>query len=54
MLGSHLHLGSPASWLLDHVDVILEAVARSDLHVLDPTPGRDHFYRQHVEPNRWL
>ncbi len=52
--GSHLHLARRRPWLLDHVDVILETVARPDLHVLDPTPGRERFYRQHVEPSRWL
>jgi hypothetical protein len=21
---------------------------------VDPIPGRERFYRQHIEPNRWL
>lgn len=30
------------------------AVARPDFRALDATPGRERFYRQHIEPNRWL
>jgi hypothetical protein len=52
--GSRLHLALRRPWLLDHIDVILGAIARPDFQALDPTPGRERFYRRHVEPNRWL
>lgn len=52
--GSRLHLRRRRPWLLDHIDVILGTVARPDFHALDPIPGRERFYRQHVEPDRWL
>jgi hypothetical protein len=52
--GSHLHLMRRRPWLLDHLDVILGTVARPDFHILDPIAGRERFYRQHVEPGRWL
>jgi hypothetical protein len=52
--GSRLHLARRRPWLLDHVDVIVGAVARPDHRALDPIPGRERFYRQHIEPDRWL
>jgi len=52
--GSSLHLALRRPWLLDHIDVILGTVARPDLCALDPIPGRERFYRQHIEPGRWL
>ena len=52
--GSRLHLSRRRPWLLDHIDVIMGAIARPDAHVLDPVAGRERFYRQHVEPGRWL
>jgi hypothetical protein len=53
-VGSRLHLGERRPWLLDHIDVILDTVARPDHRVLDPIPNRERFYRQHIEPGRWL
>lgn len=52
--GSHLHLARRRPWLLDHIDAIMETVARPDFHALDWVPGRERFYRQHIEPSRWL
>lgn len=52
--GSSLHLARRRPWLLDHVEVILGAVARPDHRALDPIAGRERFYRQHIEPDRWL
>lgn len=52
--GSRLHLAYRRPWLLDHIDVIMGTIARPDHRVLDPVPGRERFYRQHIEPNRWL
>jgi hypothetical protein len=53
-VGSRLHLGDRRPWMLDHIDVILDTVARPDYRVLDPIPNRERFYRQHIEPGRWL
>lgn len=53
-VGSRLHLAGRRPWLLDHIDVILDTVARPDHRAVDPTPGRERFYRQHIEPERWL
>jgi hypothetical protein len=52
--GSRLHLVRRRPWLLDHVDVIISTVARPDYRALDSIAGRERFYRQHVEPGRWL
>jgi hypothetical protein len=52
--GSHLHLARRRPWLLDHLDVIMNAVARPDHRAVDRIPGRERFYRQHIEPGRWL
>jgi hypothetical protein len=52
--GSRLHLARRRPWLLDHVHVIMGAIARPDHRALDPTPERERFYRQHIQPNRWL
>jgi hypothetical protein len=53
---SHLHLAQGGrSWLLDYVEMILEAVARPDYHEDDPRPGRERFYRQNpLRPGRWM
>lgn len=54
--GSHLHIAKgPRSWLLDHVDAILDVVERPDHREDDPLPGRERFYREHFpESGRWL
>jgi hypothetical protein len=52
--GSWRHLARRRRWLLEHIGVIMGAVARPDFRALDATPGRERFYRQHIEPNRWL
>jgi hypothetical protein len=52
--GSRLHLARRRLWLLDHVEVIMGTIARPDFHALDPTADRERFYRQHIEPGRWL
>ncbi|MGO9319451.1 MAG: hypothetical protein ACLQBY_01420 [Solirubrobacteraceae bacterium] len=52
--GSHLHLARRRPWLLDHVDVIMGTIARPDHRALDAIPDRERFYRQHIEPDRWL
>jgi hypothetical protein len=40
--------------MLEHLEVIMGAIARPDHHVHDSVPGRERFYREHIEPNRWL
>ncbi|MGO9763203.1 MAG: hypothetical protein ACLP1Q_18275 [Solirubrobacteraceae bacterium] len=52
--GTHLHLARRRPWLLDHVDVIMRTIARLDHRALDAIPDLERFYRQHIEPNRWL
>jgi hypothetical protein len=54
--GSHLHLAQGRrGWLLDHIQTILETVARPDYREDDPRPGRERFYRQNaLDPGRWL
>jgi hypothetical protein len=52
--GSRLHVARRRPWLLDHIDVIMETIARPDFHELDPTVPRERFYRQHIEPARLL
>ena len=52
--GSHLHLAEGLrSWLLDHVDTILNAVERPDHHEEDPSPGRERFYRSDFLQRGW-
>jgi hypothetical protein len=52
--GSHLHLAHRRPWLLDRVDMILDAVNQPDLREDDPLPGRERFYRHHTTPGSWL
>ncbi len=52
--GSHLHLAKRRPWLLDYIDVIMETVARPDHRADDPYPGRERFYREHIDLQRWL
>ena len=53
---SHLHLAEGTrSWLLDHVDLILDAIEVPDFREDDPLPGRERFYRRGFPmPDRWL
>jgi hypothetical protein len=51
---SRLHLELSRPWMLDHVDAILATVARPDFRAEDPIPGREHFYRRHIDLKRWL
>lgn len=53
-MGSRRHLARRRPWLLDHIDVIVGTIEWPDHRALDPIPGRERFYRQHIEPNRWL
>ena len=47
--GSHLHLAQGnRSWLLDHIETILDTIARPDYREDDPRAGRERFYRQNA------
>ncbi len=49
---SHLFRQRPQ--MLRVVDAILDTVHRPDLRLDDHTPGRERFYRQDLDPRRWL
>jgi hypothetical protein len=40
--------------MLRHIEAILTAVHRPDVRLNDPRPHRERFYRQDLEPGRWL
>lgn len=48
----HLMLGHPE--LADHVDAILGVVLNPDHRGDDPRPGRERFYRRHLDGRCWL
>jgi hypothetical protein len=53
--GSYLHLARRRPWLLDHIDAIMLTVARPDYRMDDPDhAGRERFYLQHLDLQRWL
>ena len=37
-----------------HVDAILDVVRQPDFREDDEAPGRERFYRQDLDPRRWL
>jgi hypothetical protein len=48
----HLHRRRPQ--MVGQAAAILDAVGRPDLREDDPVPGRERFYRRHLNPQRWL
>lgn len=40
--------------MVGNAAAVLDAVSRPDLHEDDPAPGRERFYRQDLDPQRWL
>lgn len=52
--GSHLHLALGRPWMLEHVEAILATVALPDHRAEEPIPGRERFYRRHLDGHRWL
>ncbi|HST54410.1 MAG TPA: hypothetical protein VLJ42_00760 [Solirubrobacteraceae bacterium] len=52
--GTQLHLALARPDLVDEIDLILGAVAHPDHRADDSLPGREHFYRRHIDPRRWL
>lgn len=48
------HLERQRPGMLEHLDAILATVARPDAREDDPRPGRERFYRQDLDPGRWL
>ena len=52
--GTRLHLGISRPELLDHLEAILATVETPDHREPDPRPGRERFYRQDLDLQRWL
>ena len=52
--GTRLHLALGRPDLMDEADLILGVVAHPDHRTHDSLPGREHFYRQDLDPQRWL
>jgi hypothetical protein len=52
--GTRLHLSLGRPELVDEHELILGTVAHPDYRADDAIPGREHFYRRHVDPRRWL
>ena len=52
--GTRLHLSLGRPELVDEHELILGTVAHPDHRIDDAIPGREHFYRRHVDPRRWL
>jgi hypothetical protein len=52
--GTRLHLSLGRPELVDEYELILGTVAHPDHRIDDAIPGREHFYRRHVDPRRWL
>jgi hypothetical protein len=40
--------------MLGHIQAILGAVERPDIHEEDPVPGRERYFRRDLDPRRWL
>jgi hypothetical protein len=52
---SHLHLEDRSRHkLLAYVAAILATVSHPDHRELDPWPGRERFYKQHLDERRWM
>jgi hypothetical protein len=52
--GTRLHLALGRPDLAEEVDLILGTVAHPDHRLPDVRPGREHFYRRHLDARRWL
>ena len=52
--GSYLHVARRRPALLEHLDAVLATIANPDFRALDPIPGRERYYRQHLDASRWL
>lgn len=48
----HLHRRRPQ--MLNHLAAIIDAVSRPDRREADVLQGRERFYRQDLDPRRWL
>lgn len=48
------HLTNRRPELLDDVDAIIDVVNLPDFREDDEEPGRERFYRQDLDPRRWL
>jgi hypothetical protein len=52
--GTRLHLALGRPDLAEEVDLILGTVAHPDHRTPNARPGREHFYRRHLDARRWL
>lgn len=48
------HLARRRPQMLDHIQAILNTIARPDIHEHDPAPGRERFFRRDLGPTRYL
>ncbi len=49
-----LHLGDRRPELLEQLDAIMATISEPDVLRSDPTPGRERFYKLHLDGMRWL
>jgi hypothetical protein len=48
------HLVRRRPQMLDHIQAILDTVARPDIRECDSAPGRERFFRRDLVPTRYL
>jgi hypothetical protein len=48
------HLARRRPQMLDHIQAILDTIARPDIHEHDPAPRRERFFRRDLGPTRYL
>jgi hypothetical protein len=53
-LRTEQHLARRRPQMLDHVQAILDTVARPDIRERDLAPGRERFFRRDLDPTRYL
>lgn len=51
---ARIYISLDGDWMLDHVDAIMATISHPDFHQQDRRPGRERFYRQHLDLKRWL
>jgi hypothetical protein len=53
-LRTEQHMARRRPQMLDHIQAILDTIARPDIHEHDPAPGRERFFRRDLDPARSL
>jgi hypothetical protein len=48
------HLARKRPLMVGHLEAILDAIRRPDVHLHDVRPGRERFFRRDLDPERWL